>query len=156
VATIEKSINVEVPVKIAYDQWTQFESFPNFMEGVEEVRQIGDTDLQWRVNIGGKIKEFETEITEQIPEKRIAWRTRGGTENAGVVTFHRIDDGVTRIMLQMEYEPEGVVEKVGDLLGAVSRRVQGDLDRFKERVERFGATGTGWRGTIPNPAERSK
>jgi uncharacterized membrane protein len=156
VATIEKSINVEVPVKIAYDQWTQFESFPNFMEGVEEVRQIGDTDLQWRVNIGGKIKEFETEITEQIPEKRIAWRTRGGTENAGVVTFHRIDDGVTRIMLQMEYEPEGVVEKVGDLLGAVSRRVQGDLDRFKERVERFGAIGTGWRGTIPNPAERSK
>lgn len=155
-ATIEKWINVDVPVKIAYDQWTQFESFPQFMEGVEEVRQIGDTDLQWRVNIGGKIKEFETEITEQIPEKRIAWKTRGGTENAGVVTFHRIGDAVTRIMLQMEYEPEGVVEKVGDLLGAVSRRVQGDLDRFKERVERFGATGEGWRGTIPNPAERSK
>jgi uncharacterized membrane protein len=126
------------------------------MEGVEQVRQIGDRDLQWRVNIGGKVKEFETEITEQIPEKRIAWRTRGGTENAGVVTFHRIDDAVTRIMLQMEYEPEGVVEKVGDMIGVLSRRVQGDLDRFKERVERFGATGEGWKGAIPNPAERAR
>jgi uncharacterized membrane protein len=145
VATVEKSVNVDVPVKVAYNLWAHFESFPQFMEGVEAVRQIGDRDLQWRVNIGGKVKEFETEITEQIPEKRIAWRTRGGTDNAGVVTFHHINDAVTRIMLQMEYEPEGVVEKVGDMIGVVSRRIQGDLERFKERVERFGDTYAGRR-----------
>src|SRR5271170_8175405 len=106
---IEKSIEVNVPVQTAYNQWTQFEDFPHFMEGVERVTQIGDKDLQWRGNIGGRHKEFETEITEQIPDQRIAWRTRGGTDNSGVVTFHRVSEGVTRIMLQMEYEPEGLV-----------------------------------------------
>ena len=117
-STIEKSIEVNVPVHTAYNQWTQFEDFPCFMEGVERVTQIGDKDLQWRVNIGGRQKEFETEITEQLPDQRIAWRTRGGTDNSGVVTFHRVSEGVARIMLQMEYEPEGLVEKAGDLLGS--------------------------------------
>jgi uncharacterized membrane protein len=147
-STIEKFIEVNVPVTIAYNQWTQFEQFPRFMEGVEEVRQIGDRDLQWRVNIGGKRKEFETELTEQLPDQRIAWRTRGGTENAGVVTFHRPSDETTRIMLQMEYEPEGLVEKTGDLLGVASRGVQGDLNRFKEFIERRGAETGEWRGTM--------
>ena len=154
-STIEKSIEVNVPVTIAYNQWTQFEQFPHFMEGVEEVRQIGDRDLQWRVNIGGKRKEFETEITEQLPDQRIAWRTRGGTENAGVVTFHRLSDETTRIMLQMEYEPEGLVEKTGDLLGVASRRVQGDLNRFKEFIERRGVETGEWRGAIRNPDHRA-
>src|ERR1700735_292707 len=90
-STIEKSIEVNVPAATAYNQWAQFEDFPHFMEGVEQVRQIGEKHLHWRVNIGGKKKEFETEITEQIPDKRIAWHTRGGTENAGVVTFHRLN-----------------------------------------------------------------
>jgi uncharacterized membrane protein len=152
-STIEKAIDVNVPASTAYNQWTQFEQFPHFMEGVEQVRQIGDKHLQWRVNVGGKPKEFETEITEQIPDKRIAWRTRGGTGNAGVVTFHHLNDQMTRIMVQMEYQPEGVVEKAGDMLGVASRRVQGDLERFKEFVERRGTETGAWRGKISNAAE---
>jgi uncharacterized membrane protein len=155
-STIEKSIDVNVPVDTAYNQWTQFEDFSQFMEGVEQVRQIGDKDLQWRVNIGGKHKEFETVITEQIPDQRIAWRTRGGTENAGAVTFHRLSESATRIMLQMEYEPEGLVEKAGDLLGVAARRVQGDLERFKAFLEQRGSESGAWRGTIRNSSDRIK
>jgi uncharacterized membrane protein len=154
-STIEKSIDVNVPVHTAYNQWTQFEDFPHFMEGVERVTQIGDKDLQWRVNIGGRHKEFETEITEQIPDQRIAWRTRGGTDNSGVVTFHHLSEGVTRIMLQMGYEPEGMLEKAGDLLGVASRRVQGDLERFKAFIEHTGTETGAWRGTI-HPSDRIK
>ena len=149
--TIEKSIDLNVPVSTAYNRWTQFEQFPLFMEGVEAVRQTSDKHSQWRVNIGGKVREFETEITEQIPDKRIAWRTRGGTYNAGVITFHHLNQGVTRLMLQMEYEPEGAVEKAGDMLGVVSRRVQGDLERFKDLLERRGTETGAWRGKIENP-----
>jgi uncharacterized membrane protein len=152
-STIEKSIEVNVPAATAYNQWTQFEDFPHFMEGVEQVRQIGEKHLHWRVNIGGKKKEFETEITEQIPDKRIAWHTRGGTENAGVVTFHRLNERVSRIMVQMEYDPQGFIEKAGDLMGVASRRVQGDLERFKEYVEARGTESGAWRGTIPESAE---
>src|SRR5437870_3439536 len=112
-STIERLTDVNVAVNIAYNQWTQFEEFPRFMEGVEQIRQMDDQHLQWRVNIGGKRKEFETEITEQIPDRCIAWRTRGGVENSGVVTFHPLSDGVTRVTVRMEYEPEGVVEKAG-------------------------------------------
>ena len=150
-STIEKSIDVNAPVQTVYNQWTQFEEFPRFMEGVEEVRQINDKDLQWQVNIGGQRKRFETVITEQIPDKRIAWRTRGGVENGGVVTFHRISDNLTRVMLQMEYQPEGFVEKAGDFLGVTSHRIQGDLERFKEFVEKRGMESGAWRGTIGNP-----
>jgi uncharacterized membrane protein len=149
-STIEKAIDVNAPVQTVYNQWTQFEEFPRFMEGVEEVRQINDKDLQWRVNIGGQRKEFETVITEQIPDKRIAWRTRGGVENGGVVTFHRISDNVARVMLQMEYQPEGFVEKAGDFLGVTSHRIEGDLKRFKEFLEKRGMESGAWRGTISN------
>jgi uncharacterized membrane protein len=149
-STIEKSIDVNAPVQTVYNQWTQFEEFPRFMEGVEEVRQINDKDLQWQVNIGGQRKRFETVITEQIPDKRIAWRTRGGVENGGVVTFHRISDNLTRVMLQMEYQPEGFVEKAGDFLGVTSHRIQDDLERFKEFVEKRGVESGAWRGTISN------
>jgi uncharacterized membrane protein len=152
-STIEKSIELNVPASTAYNQWTQFEDFPHFMEGVEQVRQIGDKHLHWRVNVGGKKKEFETEITEQIPDKRIAWQTRGGTENAGVVTFHRLNERMSRIMVQMEYDPQGFVEKAGDLLGVASRRVQGDLERFKKYVEARGTESGAWRGTIPESAD---
>ena len=106
---IEKSIDVEVPVRAAYNQWTQFEEFPRFMEGVEQVQQIDDRRLHWRANVGGKTLEWEAEIAEQIPDKRIAWRSLSGKKNAGVVTFHRLTDDRTRVMLQLDYEPEGFV-----------------------------------------------
>jgi uncharacterized membrane protein len=150
-STIEKAINVNAPVQTVYNQWTQFEEFPHFMDGVEKVRQVNDKTIQWRVNIGGQRKEFETVITEQIPDKRVAWRTRGGVENSGVVTFHRISDNVTRVMLQMEYQPEGLVEKAGDFLGVTSHRIERDLERFKEFVEKRGMESGAWRGTISNP-----
>ena len=148
-ATIEQSIEVEVPVPTAYNQWTQFEEFPRFMEGVIVVKQLDDTHLLWRANVGGKEKEWRARITEQTPDQRIAWRSEDGAHNAGVVTFHRISDGKTKIMLQLEYDPEGVVENVGDAVGLVSARVKGDLQRFKEFIEARGRETGGWRGSVP-------
>ena len=147
-ATIEQSIDVNVPVRTAYNQWTQFEEFPRFMEGVKEVRQLDDKRLRWRAEIAGKEKEWDAEITEQIPDERVAWTSRSGPWNAGVVTFHRLDDNRTRVMLQLAYDPEGVVENVGDALGVVSVRVKGDLQRFKEFIESRGAETGAWRGEI--------
>jgi uncharacterized membrane protein len=147
-ATIEKSIEVTAPIRAVYNQWTQFEEFPRFMEGVKEVTQLDDKRLRWRAAIGGKEKEWEAEIVEQRPEERIAWTSRGGAEHAGVVTFHRIDDSRTRVMLQVDYDPEGVVENVGDALGVVSGRVKGDLERFKEFIEHRGRETGAWRGEI--------
>jgi uncharacterized membrane protein len=146
--SIEKSIDVNVPVRTAYDQWTQFEEFPRFMEGVQEVRQLDDTHLHWRAAVGGKEKEWDAVITEQIPDERIAWRTTSGAENAGVVTFHRLGPDQTRIMLQVEYDPEGLVENTGDAMGFVSRRVEGDLKRFKEFIENRGRETGAWRRTV--------
>jgi uncharacterized membrane protein len=147
-ATIEKSITVNVPVKTAYNQWTQFEEFPKFMEGVREVKQLDDKRLHWRAEIGGKEKEWDAEITEQVPDSRIAWRSRMGAPNAGVVTFHRLTDTSCKVMIQLEYEPEGVVENVGDAIGVVSQRVEGDLKRFKDFIENRGRETGAWRGTI--------
>src|SRR5512133_2261316 len=130
-STVEQSIDVEVPVRTAYDQWTQFESFPQFMEGVERIEQLTDTRTHWVTKVGGVTREFDAEITEQHPDERVAWRAIDGPQHAGVVTFHRLDAGATRVMLQMDVEPEGVVEKVGDALGVVKRRTKGDLERFK-------------------------
>jgi uncharacterized membrane protein len=146
--TIEKSVEVDVPVRVAYNQWTQFEEFPRFMEGVREVRQLDDKHLHWRAEVGGKEQAWDAEITEQIPDERIAWRARSGAPNAGVVTFHRIADSRTRIMLQLDYDPQGAVENIGDALGVVSRRVAGDLERFKEFVESRGRETGAWRGEI--------
>ena len=147
-SVIEQSIEINVPVKTAYNQWTQFEEFPRFMEGVKEVKQIDDTHLHWKADVGGKEKEWKAEITEQIPDERIAWRSREGAKNAGVVTFHRLSDSKSKVMLQLEYEPDGVVEKVGDAAGVVSQRVLGDLERFKQYIEsRRQETGE-WRGTV--------
>ena len=147
-ASVEKSIDVHVLVRTAYNQWTQFEEFPQFMQGVEEVRQLDDKRLHWRASIGGKTEEWDAEITEQVPDMRVAWTNTTGARNAGVVTFHRLDDTTTRVMLQLDYDPEGVVENVGDALGFVSRRVEGDLERFKEFVEARGQETGAWRGTI--------
>lgn len=148
-ATIEKSIDVEVPVSTAYNQWTQFEEFPRFMEGVESVRQLDDTHLHWVANVAGRRKEWDARITEQLPDKRIAWRSESGAGNAGAVTFHRLSDDETRVMLQIDYDPEDVVESVGDTLGFVSRRVEGDLERFKAFLESRGRETGAWRGEVP-------
>ena len=147
-ASVQKSIDVHVPVRTAYNQWTQFEEFPHFMQGVEEVRQLDDKRLHWKATIGGKAEEWDAAITEQVPDMRVAWTNTTGARNAGVVTFHRLDDTTTRVMLQLDYDPEGVVENVGDALGFVSRRVEGDLERFKEFVEARGQETGAWRGTI--------
>jgi len=147
-SVIEKSIEINVPVRAAYNQWTQFEEFPKFMEGVTQVKQIDDTHLHWKADIGGKAKEWNAEITEQIPDERIAWRSRDGAMNAGVVTFHRLSDSKSKVMLQMEYDPEGLVEKAGDAVGVVSQRVVGDLERFKQYIESRGQETGSWRGTV--------
>jgi uncharacterized membrane protein len=147
-ATFEESIDVKVPVRTAYDQWTQFESFPQFMEGVEEVRQISDTKLAWRAEIAGRTESWDAEITEQTPDQRIAWTSRSGAKNAGVVTFHHIDDHTTRVMLQLEYEPDSLLERAGAALGIVGSRIKGDLKRFKEFIEERGEATGAWRGEV--------
>ena len=145
---IEKSIEINVPVRTAYNQWTQFEDFPRFMEGVKHVKQLDETHLHWKAEIGGKEKEWDAEITEQIPDTRIAWRSRDGAQNAGVVTFYRLSDSTSKVMLQMEYDPDGVLENVGDVTGMVSQRVVGDLERFKRYIESRGQETGAWRGTV--------
>jgi len=147
-STIEKSINVHVPVHTAYNQWTQFEEFPRFMEGIEDVRQLDATHLHFRAKIGGKEKEWDAVIAEQTHDQRIAWRDTNGAPNAGVVTFHRIAPSETRVMLQLEYDPQGFVENVGDVVGVVSSRVEGDLERFKQFVEARGRETGAWRGEV--------
>jgi uncharacterized membrane protein len=147
-SVIEKSIEINVPVRAAYNQWTQFEEFPKFMEGVKQVKQLDDKHLHWKADIGGKEKEWKAEITEQIPDERIAWTSRGGAINAGVVTFHRLSDSKSKVMLQMEYDPQGFVENVGDAVGVVTQRVQGDLERFKQYIENRGQETGAWRGTV--------
>lgn len=147
-ARVEKSIDVNVPVSTAYNQWTQFEEFSRFMEGVEQVTQMDDTRLHWIANIGGQRKEWYARISEQVPDRRIAWYSEGGTGNAGVVSFYPLGDNMTRITLEMDYEPEGMMEQVGDALGFMSRRVEGDLERFKEFIESRGVETGGWRGSV--------
>jgi uncharacterized membrane protein len=148
VGDITQSVDVAVDVSTAYNQWTQFEEFPRFMEGVESVEQIDDRRLRWKVDIAGVHREFEAEITEQTPDQRIAWRSRTGVDQGGVVTFHALDDDHTRVTLQMELEPEGVAEQVGDTMGIVSARTKGDLNRFKAFVEERGSETGAWRGEI--------
>jgi uncharacterized membrane protein len=147
-ATIEASVEVEVPVRTAYNQWTQFEDFPRFMDGVEQVKQLTDTKVHWVAEIAGQRREWDAEITEQTPDQRIAWRSLGGAKNAGVVTFHRLLEGKSKVMLQLEFDPEGIVEQAGDKLGAVRAKVNGDLERFKEFIESSGRETGGWRGEI--------
>ena len=148
-ANVERSIDVNVPVRTAYNQWTQFEEFPRFMEGVESVTQLDDRRLHWVAAIAGKCEEWDAEITEQTPDQRIAWTNTTGAKNAGVVTFHHLSDTTTRVMLQLDYEPEGLVENAGSALGFVERRVRGDLERFKQFIEARGQETGAWRGEIP-------
>jgi uncharacterized membrane protein len=147
---IEQGIEVNVPLSTAYNQWTQFEEFPEFMEGVEKVIQIDNETLHWVAEIAGAQREWDAKITEQRPDERVAWTSIDGAKNAGVVTFHRIDDNETKVMLQLEFDPEGLGEKAADALGVVKRRVKGDLERFKELIESRGSESGGWRGEIDN------
>lgn len=147
-ARVESSIDVKAPLRATYNQWTQFEEFPRFMEKVNEVRQLDDKRLHWRAALAGKEEEWDAEITEQTPDQRIAWTSTSGATNAGVVTFHYIDDDTTRVMLQLDYEPEGVVESVGSAVGIPQRQIEGDMKRFKEFIEARGRETGGWRGEI--------
>jgi len=147
-STVEESIDIELPVEVAYNQWTQFEDFPKFMDNVHEVRQLDDRHLHWRAEVAGKEQEWDAEITEQIPDRRIAWRSISGAQSGGVVTFHKIADGKTRIMLQMDYTPRGVDEKIGDALGLMRMQAKRTLKRFKELLESRGRETGAWRGTV--------
>ena len=146
-STIEQSIDVHVPVRTAYDQWTQFEQFPRFMEGVDRVDQLDDRRLHWVASFGGNQHEWDAEITDQVPDQRIAWRSTDGKTNAGEVTFREADARKTEITLQMDWEPEGLKEKIGGALGFDDRQVAGDLERFEEFLDERGGQETGaWRG----------
>jgi uncharacterized membrane protein len=145
---IQKDVIVDVPVHAAYDQWTQFESFPEFMDGVKEVVQLDEKTLRWRAVVGGKEEEWEAEITEQTPDRVIAWRSTTGTPNAGIVRFEPAAPDKTRAVLEITYEPRDTAEKVGDALGVLERRVDGDLKRFKDFIEKRHAPTGAWRGEI--------
>lgn len=147
-AHIEKSIEVNAPIRAVYDQWTQFESFPQFMEGVHEVKQIDDTHLHWRAKVGGKEEQWNAEITEQVPDQVVAWRSTSGAQNDGRVTFDGLGPDKTRVTLHIDYDPDNWLESIGDKLGFMSREVEGDLKRFKTFIEERGAATGAWRGEV--------
>jgi uncharacterized membrane protein len=151
-ASVMQSIDVHVPVRTAYDQWTQFESFPEFMEGVKEVRQLDDTHLHWVADVAGKSEEWDAEITEQTPDQRVAWKSTTGAPNAGVVTFHRLDANDTKVTLQMDWQPQGMTEGVGSALGFDDRQIKDDLTKFKSFVESRGEATGAWRGSVDQSA----
>jgi len=145
---IEKQIMVNVPVSTAYNQWTQFEDFPHFMGGIKQVTQLGDDRLEWIAEIGGVRRRWEAKILEQVPDRKVAWAATEGATNAGAVTFEDVGGGQTSVRLELEYEPEGLVEQIGDKLNIVERQAEGDLARFKEFIESEGYASGAWRGTI--------
>ncbi len=147
-SVVEKSIEVELPVSTVYNQWTQFEEFPQFMEGVEQVTQLDETRLHWVAEIAGAKREWDAEIVDQQPDQRIAWRSIDGAGNGGIVTFQPTSAAATRVNLQMEFEPEGLAETIGDKLGFVSKQAEGDLKRFKSFMEERGGETGAWRGEV--------
>jgi uncharacterized membrane protein len=149
---VQESIELDVPVRMAYNQWTQFEEFPRFMEHVDEVRQLDDTHLHWKVTVVGETEEFDAEVTEQIPETRIAWRSTSGRRNAGAVDFHPLPGDRSQIVVSMDAEPEGVKERAADVAGLASRQVKADLERFKELIEGRGRESGAWRGEVDRRA----
>ncbi|WP_261556146.1 SRPBCC family protein [Frankia tisae] len=150
-STVQESIEVHVPIRTAYNQWTQFESFPNFMDGVESIAQLDNTHTHWKIKVGGQEREFDATITEQLPDERVAWKSTEGTTHAGVVTFHRLADDETRVTVQMDWKPEGLAEKAGAAVGLDDRRVKADLKRFKSFIEHRETETGSWRGEVPRP-----
>jgi uncharacterized membrane protein len=154
-STITRSIDVEVPIRTVYDQWTQFESFPRFMDGVESVTQRDDKRVHWKAEIGGVRREWDAEIVDQSPDQRISWRAVDGTDNSGTILFAPADDTSTRITVRLDFEPEGIVEKAADLLNIVDHKVSSDLVRFKQFIEARGHETGSWRGDIGPSGEVS-
>jgi len=153
-ANVIQSIDVKLPIQPVYNQWTQFEEFPRFMEGVKSVKQIDDIHLHWVAEIAGVEKEWDAEISEQHPDERVAWHSTSGPKHAGVVTFHRLADDETRVTLQMDVDPEGPIEGIGVAVGARDRRVKGDLERFKQFIESRGTESGAWREEVASPSHR--
>jgi uncharacterized membrane protein len=150
-AQVIQTIDVDVPVTTAYNQWTQFESFPHFLSFVESISQIDDTHNHWVVKVGGAERQFDAEITEQHPDERVAWKSTGGdVTQAGVVTFHKLDDSTSRVTVQLDWEPEGLVEKAGAVLGIDDASVKGDLKNFKKFIEEQRSEQGAWRGDVSN------
>jgi len=148
-STITESVDVDVDLQTAYDQWTQFETFPQFMEGVESIKQLDDTHLRWNVKVGPVTREFNATVTEQHPSERIAWHSDEGPEHAGVVTFEPITKESTKVTVEMTMDPEGFVENVADKAGVLDHRVKGDMKNFKKFIEsREGAQTGGWHGEV--------
>jgi uncharacterized membrane protein len=147
-ASVTKSVDVNVPVTTAYDQWTQFEEFPRFMEGVDQITQLDDTHTHWKTSIAGVEREFDATITEQHPDERVAWKSTSGPDHAGVVTFHRLSDTQSRVTVQLDWSPEGALEQAGSALNLDERRVEGDLERFKKFIESRGVETGAWRGDV--------
>jgi uncharacterized membrane protein len=145
---VTEEIAIDAPLSTTYNQWTQFEEFPRFMEGVEEVRQLDDTRLHWVAKVGGKRAEWDAKILFQEPDRRISWQSEDGKQTRGTVTFEEIGPTSTRIRLEMTYLPEGVREQAGSALGLDRRRIRGDLQRFKYQIEQQGTESGGWRGKI--------
>lgn len=154
-ATITSDIDVDAPISTVYNQWTQFEEFPQFMDGVDDIRQLDDETLHWKVSVGGVEREFDARITEQHPDERIAWQSTSGPQQAGVVTFHRLDDDRTRVRMQLEWEPEGFTETAGSMLQIDDAQVAHDLKHFKELIESNGFETGAWRGDIERPADET-
>jgi uncharacterized membrane protein len=148
-ASVTKSVDVDVPISTAYNQWTQFETFPEFMGGVDQVSQLDDRRLHWKVSVGGQSREFDAEVNEQHPEERVAWKSTDGKTHAGVVTFHKLDDAKTRVTVQLDWAPNGLVEKAGAAVGIDDRQVSNDLDRFKSFIENRSTETGAWRGEVP-------
>ena len=145
---VSKSVDVNAPIHVCYNQWTQFEEFPKFMEGVQEVKQTSEKTLHWKAQVGTQVKEWDAEIVHQVPDQKVEWKNTTGAHNAGVVDFLPNEDGTTKVAVVIMYEPETWLESVGDVLGFMGHRVQGDLNRFKEYIESKGSADGGWRGEI--------
>ena len=144
-----ETIDVNVPVTVAYNQWTKFEEFPKFLSFVEAITQVNDTLTEWKVKIGGVEREFEAQITEQHPDERVAWNSTGGqVDHGGVVTFHKLAENETRVTVQLDWEATGLMEKAGAALGVDNHAVKKDLANFKEFIEAKGTAGGGWRGDV--------
>jgi uncharacterized membrane protein len=155
VSRVQKSIDVNVPIRTVYDQWTQFEEFPRFMDGVTSVRQLDDTRLHWSAEIAGRQLEWDAQILEQRPDELVSWASTTGSRNAGTVTFERLADDETRVTVLMEVDPEGALETIGEAVGVLDARIEGDMQRFKEFIESRGAPTGAWRGTVAGGEPRN-
>jgi uncharacterized membrane protein len=144
-----ETVDVDVPITVAYNSWTRFEDFPKFLKNVDSITQVNDTLTEWKVTIGGVEREFEARITEQHPDERVAWNSTGGqVDHAGVVTFHRLDDDTTRLTVQLDWEPSGLLEHLGAALGVDNHAIKDQLKSYKDYIEAGNADGSGWRGDV--------